>query len=326
MWYPGLVGLAGAALPDGPHPLWPMAAAWLVPTLGWVSAHYWGDYFDRHLDAIDKPQRPIPSGRLSPRAAVVSGSVCAAVALGVVVVTDWRAVVLLVGALAGAVAYSRWLKASGIAGNLARGTLGLLAFLFGTLMTAPYPPAWAVPFALVFLVHDTASNLVGAVRDVDGDRTGGYRTVPVRRGPVVAASIACSLYVASMVLAFGVMWSLPPYAAGMPLLLFAIACGAGAFVVLFSRQGPSCPTVALRAHSILVVERLVLAGAVLAGGVGFLPAAAVLVPALAVSVLTQATMRERHEFPTGLDAPGRAGLPDPSTPDPSPVAESGRRG
>ena len=55
--------------------------------------------------------------------------------------------------------------------------------------------------------------------------------------------------------------------------------------------------IALRAHELLVAERLVLAAAVIAGAVGPWPALALLTPALAFSLITQALMRSRHEFP-----------------------------
>ncbi|MGW0520249.1 UbiA family prenyltransferase, partial [Crossiella sp. NPDC003009] len=54
---------------------------------------------------------------------------------------------------------------------------------------------------------------------------------------------------------------------------------------------------ALRAHELLVAERLVLAAAVVAGATGPGTALLVLLPALAFSIVVQARMRARHEFP-----------------------------
>src|SRR5262245_41247002 len=63
--YPGLIGLAGAVL-GGERVVFRLAMVWLGVTLGWLGGLYLGDWFDRELDAIAKPQRPIPSGRLLP--------------------------------------------------------------------------------------------------------------------------------------------------------------------------------------------------------------------------------------------------------------------
>ena len=198
MWYPGLVALGGAALIAGPHHPWRLFAAWLAPTAGWLGGHYLGDYFDRELDAIGKPHRPIPSGRLSPNVARSCGCGCfgllAVLAVAGGVATTGAAVL---GAL-GIVGYSRWLKARGVAGNLIRGALGALALLYGVAAIGQHPTGRLWPALLLlavgWLLHDTSSNLVGAIRDVEGDRAGGYQTLPVRHGSERAVRVAIGLY------------------------------------------------------------------------------------------------------------------------------------
>ncbi|MEU1804401.1 UbiA family prenyltransferase [Streptomyces sp. NPDC019937] len=298
--YPGLVGLAGAALADGSPPAAHLWAAWAVPTLSWIAGHYLGDYFDRDLDAIGKPQRPIPSGRLSPRAAVASGMLCALAAAVVTALTAWTALLLVAAGMAGIVAYSKVFKGRGLSGNAVRGALTALTVVFGA-MTAGTEPRWpaVLPAALAFWAHDTASNLVGTLRDVEGDRSGGYLTLPVLRGVRYAARTAALLYAAALVTAAACVPLAAPggRAAFAALLLVAAACGFHAFAPLLRGAAPLTPARALRAHEVLVAERLILAAAVLAGGRGPAPALAVLVPLLALSLLTQARLRARHEFP-----------------------------
>jgi geranylgeranylglycerol-phosphate geranylgeranyltransferase len=301
LWYPGLVGLAGAALATRSPSTGQCAVAWAAPTLGWVAAHYLGDYFDRHLDAISKPQRPLPSGRLSPRTAVAAGSACAAATIVLCLLVNWRALAVTAAALAGIVAYSRVFKARGLSGNVVRGALTALALVFGVMAVQPWPPWQVVPFALVFCAHDAASNLVGTLRDVDGDREGGYRTLPVARGVRTAAWTAASLYLAAITVA-AVSGLLLHAGRGGYFLLLAIAAagGVGAFVLLLRGSDTPTATVSLRAHEVLVAERLVLASAVVAGGRGLVTAVVVLGPALVVSVLAQSWLRARHEFPSSV--------------------------
>ncbi|WP_433331021.1 UbiA family prenyltransferase [Spirillospora sp. CA-294931] len=293
LWYPGLVGLAGGAY--GTHTAWRLLLAWAVPTLGWVAGHYLGDYYDRRLDAISKPHRPIPSGRLRAGTAAKVGAGLGALAVALAIPANWRAVLLVAAALAGIVVYSRVLKGRGLSGNVIRGVLTALALVVGAMMTAPQPSWRLLPFALVFLVHDTASNLVGTLRDVDGDRDGGYRTSAVRHGVRAAARLAVALYAGAVVVAVLSARALSAYTgAYLALLAVAVVLGTAACVLLL-RRTPS-PEVALRAHEVLVAERLVLAAAVLAGGAGLWPAVAVLVLALALSVPMQMAMRARYEF------------------------------
>ncbi|PUB24303.1 4-hydroxybenzoate polyprenyltransferase [Promicromonospora sp. AC04] len=61
---------AGAPVPiRGRHLLLPVASACLY--LGGMALN---DYADRHVDAVERPERPIPSGRVTPRAAIAIGA------------------------------------------------------------------------------------------------------------------------------------------------------------------------------------------------------------------------------------------------------------
>ena len=290
--YPVLLGLAGAATAGAADR--PVAA--LAPALGWLAGHYLGDYFDRGLDAIGKPHRPIPSGRLSCEAARTAGLVCAAASAVLLLLANWRILPLFLLAMAGIVGYSRVFKARGVSGNVVRGTLTALALVIGAMVAAGWPPWRLLPIAAGFLLHDTASNLLGTVRDVAGDRAGGYRSVPVRRGARYAVRLALGLYAGGVLLiALGIP-AAPHPLTGALLVLAAALTGAAAFAPLLGAGEAVAARPALRAHELLVGERLVLAIAVVAGAAGPL-AALVLVPLLVFSLVAQALMRARHEFP-----------------------------
>jgi 4-hydroxybenzoate polyprenyltransferase/geranylgeranylglycerol-phosphate geranylgeranyltransferase len=353
--YPGLVGLTGAALSsadagaEDAATVGRLLVAWAAPTLGWVSGHYLGDWFDRALDAISKPQRPLPSGRLSPRAALVCGIGCALAAAVAAASVNWRTVVLFGVAMLGIVAYSRLLKGRGLTGNAVRGALTATTVVFGAMAVTDLPSWQVLLFAGVFGAQDTASNLVGALRDVEGDRRGGCLTLPVRRGVRAAVHTAAALHATALSTAVltllvggasgvaragdaagssdiagaGASSSLMTLSPALPstmssamslaLLLGAVACGAVAFVPLLREGGSGAPEAldprrALRAHEVLVAERMLLAGALLAYGWGPLPALLLVVPLLGLSLVAQSRMRSRHEFP-GPDAPVRRSSP-----------------
>lgn len=288
--YPGLVGLAGAG---GGGRLLP---AVLGPMLAWLGAHYLGDYLDRHLDAVAKPQRPIPSGRLSPRSAMLSALLCFAGFWGVALLTDVLLAVPAGGITVGTVLYSAVLKARGLSGNLVRGGLTASAYWFGALTSGE----WRLPlaFAALFWAQDAGSNLVGTLRDIDGDRTCGYRTLPVRHGARATLGVCALLFGAAACAAVAAGATagarLGPYA-----VMTALACclSVHALDILVLAPRPLPQRTALKAHEVLVLDRLLLAGA--AVYLAFSPAttAAVLLPAVALSALTQRVMRTRHEIP-----------------------------
>ncbi len=312
LWYVGLVGLGGAALVAGPHHPWRLLAAWAAPTLGWLGGHYLGDYFDRELDAGSKPHRPIPSGRLAAGTARACGLGCfAALAVLAVLGGVQTSLAALLGAF-GIVAYSRWLKARGVAGNLIRGALGAVALLYGAAAADQRPAAGTVAalgvLALAFWLHDAASNLVGTLRDIDGDRAGGYRTLPVRRGIPFAVRTVLGLYAATAcaALAGGLLADRGSKPAYLLTLLAVLAVGVTALAPLVGHRQAMPVPVALRAHAMLVLERVLLASAVVGLGLGVGWQLGLAVPMLLLTGWTQTLMRSRHELGAAASAPVRA--------------------
>jgi 4-hydroxybenzoate polyprenyltransferase/geranylgeranylglycerol-phosphate geranylgeranyltransferase len=296
--YVGLVGLGGAALSPGPHAPSRMAAAWAIPTLGWLAGLYGGDYFDRELDAIAKPHRPIPSGRLRP--AVALGCMIGFVAAGAIwtLILAWPAVFLVALALGIGLSYNNYFKARGLSGNLVRGLMTSIAFLFGATMTGHGLTGALVLTSLVFCLQDGASNLVGTLRDVDGDREGGYNTFPVVHGILASVRVIATLWFLWTALAV----SLPaltgrPVSAAYAVTLALASATAGTVVLLLARQGARLSRqFALSMHEVLCLERIVLAVALIVWGAGAGLGAAVGVPALAITWISQRTLRKRHEF------------------------------
>jgi len=300
-FYVGLVGLAGAALSAPDAAVGRLVAAWAVPTLGWLAGLYGGDYFDRQLDAESKPQRPIPSGRLRDRTALAMFIGCTLAGGVVSLLLNWRTVVLVVAACAAGVAYSTLLKGRGLSGNLARGAMTAFAFWYGAMMVVDLPSPRVLATALVFLLHDTGSNLVGAVRDIDGDRAGGYLTFAVRHGAGPATRVAAAFVAAAYVLSLAAPAVLDrpmtaPFASG---LLVAAASAAWAFALM--SQGDGRRT-AYAAHTVLVFTRILLAGAYIAWTLGTLPAVLLTGAALAATWISQRALRERHEFAAPTEA------------------------
>jgi 4-hydroxybenzoate polyprenyltransferase/geranylgeranylglycerol-phosphate geranylgeranyltransferase len=258
--------------------------------MGWVAGLYGGDYFDRRLDAISKPQRPIPSGRMGPGTALACMIGLIAAAAGLSVVLNWHVLILVGIATAVGLSYNGHFKAKGLVGNLVRGSMTAFAFTFGVLVADGRISVWLIAVAVVFLLQDTSSNLVGTLRDLTGDRAGGYLTYPVRRALCVAflgGRHPTTPFLAAALVAMAMSW----------------------LVVVRLRQARAAMSrpFALRMHDVLSNERIVLAAAFAAWGLGTLPAVAVAIPALAVTWLGQRTLRARHEFPGAAVSSGQGG-------------------
>lgn len=154
------------------------------------------DWFDRHVDAINEPQRPIPSGRVGGqwglRVALVGTllSMLLAAAMGYLVF-----IATLVG-LACAWAYSAppfRFKVSGWIGPMVVAFTyeGLSWFTGATVMAGAMP---ATEVLIVLALYSFGAFGIMTLNDfkaVEGDRQTGLRSLPVTLGVDQAAVLAC---------------------------------------------------------------------------------------------------------------------------------------
>ncbi|TDO37427.1 4-hydroxybenzoate polyprenyltransferase [Paractinoplanes brasiliensis] len=101
--------IAGAAAAGGVRPATPVLAAASV-------CLYWGgmaanDWADRDVDARERPRRPIPSGRVRPKHALLTAAGLTVAGIGIAALSGGRRAAAVAAPLAGAVwAYDLWAK------------------------------------------------------------------------------------------------------------------------------------------------------------------------------------------------------------------------
>jgi geranylgeranylglycerol-phosphate geranylgeranyltransferase len=155
------------------------------------------DYFDRDVDRLAHPDRPIPRGLLSPSTALTISAVLFALALGLsMFVSPWSLIIVItsVGVMVG---YEVVLKAEGFAGNLAISWLTGALFLFGGAAVDRLGLA-AILAALAFLAT-LGREVIKDVQDVEGDRRT-RRTLPMRIGQRNAGLVAAGALGTAVVL------------------------------------------------------------------------------------------------------------------------------
>lgn len=296
MFHAGLVAIAGAELASLGHiSAWRTALVAVVTICGWEAGLYAGDYYDREIDARSKPTRPVPSGRVAPReafatmVALIVAGYAASLALGP------ANLALAVFTTVLGIAYSKTFKGKALLGNFDRGVLGICAVFFGAFAGGDVlRPAVLLLAGLVFL-HDSATNLVGAIRDIDGDRAAGCATVPVVYGLTSAVDIAAALALGWVALGVALLALLRPNALALILFALAAALAALVYLPLWRQRRTLSRAAALRAHKYFVVERLILMSAFIAAYAPAGAALGLLVGVAAVSIGAQVLLRDRGE-------------------------------
>jgi chlorophyll/bacteriochlorophyll a synthase len=182
------------------------------------------DWFDRHVDAINEPQRPIPSGRIPGRwglylAILWTGvSLLVASALG-----RWGFYAAVVGLIL-AWCYSAppiRLKLNGWWGNAACGlSYEGLAWITGAAVMAggEMPDSKSLTLALLYSLGAHGIMTLNDFKAIQGDRVMGVRSLPVQLGVQGAAWVACVVMMVPqlIVMALQIIWGLP---------MFALTCG-----------------------------------------------------------------------------------------------------
>ena len=230
-WFPPMWAFACGVVASGV----PMADRWLLALVGVLLAgplvcatsQAVNDWYDREVDAINEPNRPIPSGRIPGR-------------WGLYIAIGWTVVSLLVATLLGP-----WGFAAGVVGLLLawaysapplrlkrNGWLGCaacglsyegLAWVTGAaVMAGGAMPPW--PSLLLALLYSVGALGIMALNDfkaIVGDRQMGIRSLPVMLGPLRAAQVSCAVMALpqGVVIALLLHWGAPWHALAVACLL-----------------------------------------------------------------------------------------------------------
>jgi chlorophyll synthase len=227
MWAFGCgVVSAGVALQSR----WPVAVAGIVLAgpLVCATSQAINDWFDRHVDAINEPDRPIPSGRIPGRWGLYIALLWTALSLLVAALLGPWVLVAAVLGLALAWAYSApplRLKQNGWWGNAAVGFSyeSLPWFTGAAVMAAAWPDWRIVTLALLYGLGAHGIMTLNDFKSVEGDRRMGVASLPVQLGVDRAAQLACIVMAVPqlVVIALLLAWQRPWHGAVVALLLLA---------------------------------------------------------------------------------------------------------
>jgi chlorophyll/bacteriochlorophyll a synthase len=184
------------------------------------------DWYDRHVDAINEPHRPIPSGRMPGRWGFYVACVWTAISLGVAATLGAWVFIAAVFGLVAAWAYSApplRLKQNGWWGNLAVGICyeGLPWFTGAAVMLATLPDWRILLLAALYSIGAHGIMTLNDFKSVEGDTRMGLRSLPVQLGVERAAKLACVVMAVPQVVVVAALiaWGRPLQAGGVALLL-----------------------------------------------------------------------------------------------------------
>ncbi len=155
------------------------------------------DYFDHKIDAINKPKRPIPSGKISLKAAGIYS--LSLFIIGIVIA-------FVIGILPGVIAlltsavlilYAYNLKKMLLIGNVCVSFLTGLTFVFGGVVVGLV--ATSIFLGFYAFLMTMAREIVKDMEDVEGDKNEGASTLPIIYGMKASSILAASFMIIASV-------------------------------------------------------------------------------------------------------------------------------
>lgn len=179
----------------------PIILAMLAVFFETAAGNVINDYFDYNIDLINKPERPIPSGRISKKAGrnygyllFLLGTVCGF--LISYLTNNWIPFIIVLISDVVLYLYAYKLKSTPLIGNLTVGFMTGFGFVFGG-FTINNPSIILTSIYLGFFafVMTTAREIIKDIEDVEGDKSEGAKTLPILIGKKTPAILAFVLII-----------------------------------------------------------------------------------------------------------------------------------
>ena len=165
------------------------------------------DYYDREIDAINEPARPIPSGLIKPKQALVLALILTVIGFIAAFLTNLLCLVIAIIAWIVFVTYTTVGKRSGLPGNFLVSTCVAIPLIYGSATIINTISLNVIPFASIAFLSNTGREITKGIADVQGDKTKNIKTLAVRYGEKTAAVVATLFYLSAVLLSL-VPWLL----------------------------------------------------------------------------------------------------------------------
>ena len=158
------------------------------------------DYYDFDIDKTNEPLRPIPSGAVSMRAALLLTGFLTVVGLVAALAISVYCLLFAFAAWVIMMAYSTVGKRRGFAGNLLVSACVAAPFLYGSLVAVNLIKVNILLFASMAFLSNTGREIAKGIVDVQGDGLNKIKTLAVSFGERKAAYAAAGFFILAVCL------------------------------------------------------------------------------------------------------------------------------
>ena len=204
-----------------------VAAAFLICAGGNVI----NDYYDFEIDKINKPKRPMPSGKITHHKALSHYFTLSAVGLLLALFVSMSYFSIAVFNFMLSTLYAWKLKRIALIGNMTDSFLASVTFISGGLVSGTFFDVIKSPvliLAFIAFLTTMGREIFKSVEDVSGDKIAGAKTIAVVAGEAFSMSVARSFVM------LGIVAAVIPYALKMFGVYYIIAVVPCVAVLMYS--------------------------------------------------------------------------------------------
>lgn len=174
------------------------------------------DHFDLDVDKVDHPERPLPSGQVSPYEVTALTAILSL--SGLLIAASQGFMVLMFSVLIWALGmlYNWRLKSLGLPGNMMVALSVGATFVLGGMMVDRLDSGLVWTFALMAGLFDLAEEISGGVMDAKGDALRGSRSLAIlfgRKAALTGVTVLSSAFIVVSSIPYIMGWLGPPYLA-----------------------------------------------------------------------------------------------------------------
>lgn len=170
----------------------PVALAIISGMLITAAANTINDYFDIDIDRINRPDRPLPAGELSPKTARCMAIFLFGCGVFFSIFINFYAILVTLLSTVLLIAYSAYLKRMLLWGNISVSLMTAIAFLYGALAAGRWQDG-VIPAVFAFFFH-LGREILKDLEDRIGDASADAQTFPLRFGLMPTLTLITAIY------------------------------------------------------------------------------------------------------------------------------------
>lgn len=158
------------------------------------------DYFDREVDKVNAPHRPIPSGLIKPTHAIAYSFTLGLIGIFFSNLISIYCLTIATLSYIAAFLYNSILKKTGLPGNFIVSLIVAAPFIFGATMSDGYISNRIMLFIVPVILSNTGREVIKGIADVEGDVIRHVNSIARTRGLRKAAVVGSVLYILAVLI------------------------------------------------------------------------------------------------------------------------------